>query len=484
MPKQFEIVYNFFIVFNNAVDDRNHNFENEKSLGDLVVSSSKQELIDRLMSMSKIEIIKQSTMQVKTLQSKLTDAAADIAQKDMLISELSLEKEQNALRRDKILTAANDEAKRIIMKAKEVAEEANETSRRKIANAEAEANSIVDARLNSAKREIQALEDQRASEKRKTSDFFKNIAGEYDLFIQKTEGLLANIKDMQEDAELTAKSVEAEKFTKFNITDYVSPTSPINLPFDSTNKAATLIDEALEDPDEIVLENKEIALPSDELAELNSALGEDPIGLKDEELKIIQENGMFGVNEEELESEVKQEVPSKPKINLNIPANKPKNAISVNNVKTPSKPDIADEFDELIDDDDTIEPVEENITSEFDDFADYDIPEDMVSEEPTSTQQSFTESFMFVEQQNEIASDDIGFESIDSITDDFSDYEPEDESYGFNNMIDDTAQDTDMFDDFADFDDAEVEDDESNTPTLIIPKKTSDKVAKMRGRWL
>lgn len=167
--------------------------------------------------------------QIEDLQVQVEKQQEELAKKDRLIADLTAQKSRAQLEANGIIAEARQQEKAIRTKAEALKADAERRARemddevsRRMENAEAEADSIVETRLLQAKTDIEKLEGQRNEAKRMSTNLNANIIEAYDELIDQMNVQLSEMKDMQVRLQDLSSVIDIEDFKKFDINDYVS----------------------------------------------------------------------------------------------------------------------------------------------------------------------------------------------------------------------------------------------------------------------
>lgn len=192
-------------------------------------------MADKDAMLKKLNSMSQSDLQRAVIDSakKIGAVKHQLKQKDKLIADFTSQREKTKREADKIIASAKEQAQLITedaekkeAQAKKRIEEVDAEVARKLTNANAAADSIVESRLNEAKSEIEKIEARREEAKHSAIALNKNIIERYDTLITEVEEQISRFKDMQESLNDFNVDIEAEDFKKFNMSDYVTTTKP------------------------------------------------------------------------------------------------------------------------------------------------------------------------------------------------------------------------------------------------------------------
>lgn len=269
------------------------------------MSDKKREVISQLNRWSVPEL-REKLLEVSK---KLGEANRQIQQKDRLIADFTAGKEKTKREAEAIISSAQARA-REIERATERSEaelhqkraEVDAEVSRKLANAHAEADSIVEAQLNQAKSEIRALEARRDTVKRNTINLNTAIIERYDDLIEEISGQMSRFRDMKESLSTFNAEIESEDFKKFDIADYVTTTeskaaTKTEKPKSASHRAAsTGIASSILDVD-----NDDIEIGDEDLADLARVLYSDPDPDEDELDDEIIDDGTDIMDDDDLQ---------------------------------------------------------------------------------------------------------------------------------------------------------------------------------------
>lgn len=164
----------------------------------------------------------------------------EIENKDKLISDYSIKREELKAQANKLMREVKLRANSIEKEAKRRADaitseavkqrtqaekkirEADAQVANKLANANAEADSIIETKLIEAEDEIRALEAKRAQAKKRALTFNKSVVNQYDGIIRGVSGTINDIEKMKRQLVQSSREIERENFKRFEIDDYVS----------------------------------------------------------------------------------------------------------------------------------------------------------------------------------------------------------------------------------------------------------------------
>lgn len=246
--------------------------------------------------------------EIKKKEEVIEQKNKQLLQKDKLIADFTSQKERSKREAEYVITKAKEQAKQIEANATKLEEaakkhiqECEEEIARKLSNANAQADSIVESRLTEAKNEIERIETQREEAKRSAIALNKNIIDKYNTLIEDVEKQISSFKDMQQNLSDFSIEIEAEDFKKFNMEDYVTTSSRVKTS-SSTSKTELsvkpIIDVDNDDTDlnDIDLDNLAYIFDEEEdLADMGDDFEETdgPELLSDDDLAYLQEDFDF-----------------------------------------------------------------------------------------------------------------------------------------------------------------------------------------------
>lgn len=151
-----------------------------------------------------------------------------ISSQQRLITELSQRDQKNRQRAKQIIEDAQaqaqrtkDEADSILRAAQRKSDVTDEEIAEKLANATIEAESIVSTLITERQHDIALLDSKRDKAKRDALSLCNQISSSIDNAIVDVETQISSYKDMQQQLDDLALSIETENFVKFDIHDYV-----------------------------------------------------------------------------------------------------------------------------------------------------------------------------------------------------------------------------------------------------------------------
>lgn len=275
--------------------------------------TNKNSVIEKLQSLDNEQLQK---MLVESAR-KLGQAQKQIEKKDKLIAEFTSQRERTRRRAESIIDNARLQAEQIKAESQKAEKESqkridstNAEIAQKLANANAEADSIVESKLAKAKKDIKKLESQRDEAKRTAIQLNKNIIERYDELISDVQGQLAGYKDIQDKLDKLNVDIESESFTKFDINDFIaSSNTGDNRSFELSRNAPHITADEVQKA-----QPARISLNDDELKALNLIMGdtdEEDNDVTHDSLSAQDDNNIF-FDADDIVSEPKKNAPNAP----------------------------------------------------------------------------------------------------------------------------------------------------------------------------
>ena len=185
--------------------------------------NKQDDIIDQLMALDKETLAKRAAQRLGKYQKELQ-------KRDRLIADLTAQRDRAEEEASEIIKDAHRQAYMIKQEAQAVKDRAEhklqkveEDVARKIANANAEADSIVETHLSAASSKINELEGKRIEAKRMALVLNSNIDDECEHMLEKLENYMSGIRDLQAKIHEISADIEAEDFKTFDMRDYITP---------------------------------------------------------------------------------------------------------------------------------------------------------------------------------------------------------------------------------------------------------------------
>ena len=182
------------------------------------------------------EVVAMAVEAITKQRNEIARLKEEISQKDALIAEFTTKRGRVDREAQQRVAESQEKARRIIAEAEEqrskadaVLREAELEAERIRSHAHTEADSIIENRLMTARRDIEDIERQREAVKRETLSLIDNIEKEYSTLIDEHETNISLYKDMVQRCKDKHSIIEEENFATFNLNDYLTAAPSITM---------------------------------------------------------------------------------------------------------------------------------------------------------------------------------------------------------------------------------------------------------------